>query len=510
MTFYTLTRPGGPWDYPTLGFVAVNGAVLDGAASTPAITSPPDAYWTVAGSAESGITRYTSPAGTPSPAEPADGAGLIYNATTNQYEASSVALSATYARLAATRTPAWVAYGDSIAKPTNPALVAIGDSITDNNHTATTWTGASLSRTSAYRGDGFLVRAMIALRQAASWYDVGISGETTAQMLARFDTDVTPLAPQVVVEAGGTNDVRSGLTAATIKANKLAMWNKAYAFGAKVVATTVPPASDSTTAQRNVMQDVNAWMREYARANPLAFALVDWQPDLIDPLTGGVVAAVMDTAGVHPNGLGCLNMASKFATAIGKFLPQTFDPLPSDNVNDLANLMPTPLLTGTTGGKAGNYTGTNATGWFGSTSATGAVGSKVARADGLGEWQQMACTGTGQSGANRNCTAGGANGWVIGDFVQATCEFETDAAGWTDGAVDIRLLCIAADGTTILHQASALSPGQDTNVLGRHVSGILRTPPIQVPASTVTLRCDLIKMNAGTVRFGRVAVRKLV
>ena len=49
MTFYTLTRAGGPWVYQALGFTAVNGAVLDGSASTPAITSPPDQYWAAAG-----------------------------------------------------------------------------------------------------------------------------------------------------------------------------------------------------------------------------------------------------------------------------------------------------------------------------------------------------------------------------------------------------------------------------------------------------------------------------
>ena len=100
MTFYTLTRAGGPWDYPTLGFVAVNGAVLDGSLSTPPVTSPPDAYWAVAGAAESGITRKVNNSGNPSPAEPADGAALVWSDVNNRYEASSAALQATYATVA--------------------------------------------------------------------------------------------------------------------------------------------------------------------------------------------------------------------------------------------------------------------------------------------------------------------------------------------------------------------------------------------------------------------------
>ena len=65
MTFYTLTKPGGPWVYQALGFTAVNGAVLDGSASTPAITSAPGPEWSIAGSAESGITRFASPSYVP-------------------------------------------------------------------------------------------------------------------------------------------------------------------------------------------------------------------------------------------------------------------------------------------------------------------------------------------------------------------------------------------------------------------------------------------------------------
>jgi lysophospholipase L1-like esterase len=102
VTFYTLTRAGGPWTYQTLGFTAVNGAVLDGSASTPAITSPPDAFWAVGGTVESGITRFAQPGYVPGYTEPADGAGQTWDATNNQWVPTSAALSATY--VAQTRT----------------------------------------------------------------------------------------------------------------------------------------------------------------------------------------------------------------------------------------------------------------------------------------------------------------------------------------------------------------------------------------------------------------------
>ena len=64
MTKFVLARPGAPWDYPTLGFIATaDGAILDGTLFDPDLTIPPDAYWSVygGGSAETSITRYTTP-----------------------------------------------------------------------------------------------------------------------------------------------------------------------------------------------------------------------------------------------------------------------------------------------------------------------------------------------------------------------------------------------------------------------------------------------------------------
>lgn len=65
MTKFQATRTG---DYPTLGFTATSAtAILDGSLSSPVLTIPPDATWSVygGGSAETGITRYVAPSATP-------------------------------------------------------------------------------------------------------------------------------------------------------------------------------------------------------------------------------------------------------------------------------------------------------------------------------------------------------------------------------------------------------------------------------------------------------------
>lgn len=89
MTKFVLSRPGAPWDYPTLGFTAdADGAILDGTLFDPDLTIPPDAHWSVygGGSAETNITRYATPAEEfldPTP-ETTDGWLLAYDTAENR------------------------------------------------------------------------------------------------------------------------------------------------------------------------------------------------------------------------------------------------------------------------------------------------------------------------------------------------------------------------------------------------------------------------------------------
>lgn len=88
MTKFQLDRADAPWDYPTLGFRADEpDAILDGSLSDPVLTTPPDAFWSVyvGGSAETGITRYQSPAVGPAPApETPDGYVSVYRDESNR------------------------------------------------------------------------------------------------------------------------------------------------------------------------------------------------------------------------------------------------------------------------------------------------------------------------------------------------------------------------------------------------------------------------------------------
>jgi lysophospholipase L1-like esterase len=70
--------------------------------------------------------------------------------------------------------------------------------------------------------------------------DVGIAGQVTSQMLARFQTDVLTLHPSVVVILGGTNDLHALAEPTTDDVAQMAA--EAAAAGAKVILGTLPPS----------------------------------------------------------------------------------------------------------------------------------------------------------------------------------------------------------------------------------------------------------------------------
>lgn len=69
----------------------------------------------------------------------------------------------------------------------------------------------------------------------------GISGETTGEMLARFDQDVVRPGPRLVTILGGTNDAWAGFAAAEVESNLRAMVDRARSAGIDVIICLPPP-----------------------------------------------------------------------------------------------------------------------------------------------------------------------------------------------------------------------------------------------------------------------------
>jgi lysophospholipase L1-like esterase len=402
---------------------------------------------------------------------------------------------------------------DYQTRPTWPAVVLIGDSISDFNQVSTTWNGSSGSRNIAYQASGYLACAMIWNRQQGSWIDAGIGGQQSFEGLARFDTDVAAYRPQVVIEAYSTNDIVNGRTATAVFADRLAMWRKAWAIGAKVIAATCPPRSIFTTAEANECHKLNSMLRAFAATNPDDFALVDWYAVWADPLTD-LYKTGYSPDGTHPNNLAGWVMGKAFEAALDRFLPAANPPLAMSNVNDLDNLLTNPMMTGTGGTKTSNkgLTGVVADGWGAVSSGTdanlAAALSKVTRADGYGDWQQIAITTAPLATSTVSLYRLARNEWAVGDVIQGCVEFETDAAGWAPGTLDCQLYLY--DGSsTYLSISRGLAPGLDSTLLARPEAGVLLTPPVVVPPGVTTVQMSLAAGSLGTTRFGRPSIRKL-
>lgn len=132
----------------------------------------------------------------------------------------------------------------------------------------------------------------------------GISGQTTSQMLTRFQADVIDLKPKMVVIMAGTNDIAQNngiITHKHILQNIQSMCELAQYHKIKPVLCTILPAYEFRwNAALNPAKDVkllNDLIKEYAKKNKIPF--VDYYSALVDE-RGGLPSTIA-ADGVHPN-----------------------------------------------------------------------------------------------------------------------------------------------------------------------------------------------------------------
>lgn len=138
------------------------------------------------------------------------------------------------------------------------------------------------------------------------WYNRGISGNTTADMLARFNYDLEQLAPKVMVFCGGTNDIAQNdgvfVSNEEILENIKTMVTRAEAVGTSVILCSLLPANKYywSTAIENPSQEikkVNDMIKAYAAEKGIPY--VDYWTPLHDETDGLPEKYTSD--GVHPN-----------------------------------------------------------------------------------------------------------------------------------------------------------------------------------------------------------------
>lgn len=147
--------------------------------------------------------------------------------------------------------------------------------------------------------------------QQPNYINRAISGQTTSQMLLRFQQDVVALHPKQVILLAGTNDIAGNTGYAdttTISNNIISMCQLAKANHIQVVICSVLPAKDYPwrtglyPAEKIVL--LNTALKDYAYKNKIPYC--DLHTSMSDADGGIQTSLAFD--GVHPNKAGYLLM----------------------------------------------------------------------------------------------------------------------------------------------------------------------------------------------------------
>lgn len=195
---------------------------------------------------------------------------------------------------------------DGLDIPGAPStVVAIGDSITDGLHTD--------SDTDTRWPDRLSARAAAA---GLAVTDQGISGSAVTfdqsfalSELHRWATDVLGQpGARTVIDAGGINDIRAGVSAATLIAAKQQLIATTHAAGLKYYLTTLTAmtgSSGDSAAEETQLAAYNAWARSGTTG---ADGVFDFDA-AID--AGGAIKPVYDSGDhLHPNSAGAAALAN--------------------------------------------------------------------------------------------------------------------------------------------------------------------------------------------------------
>jgi len=208
--------------------------------------------------------------------------------------------------------PALGRYRDADAQLAPPAanedrVVFMGDSITDN------W---AKDPATFFPGKPYIGR--------------GIGGQTTPQMVVRFQQDVIALHPKAVIILAGTNDISGNtgvLTDEAIENDYKTMADLAVQNGIRVIFSSILPTCEARTASRPIERilGLNAWLQDYVKAHN--FTYVDYYPAMLDDETNELRRSLTGDC-LHPNADGFKIMAPLAEEGIRAALaqPQTVKP----------------------------------------------------------------------------------------------------------------------------------------------------------------------------------------
>lgn len=176
-------------------------------------------------------------------------------------------------------------------------------------------------------------------------HNAGVGGESTSDYLLRWDADVVPHAPTMVVIGGAENDIQEAATLPAIRANLEQLVALTYGIGATPVLRTTMPHHLSN-AVRQKIGAFNHWVRDYCARNGIP--CLDFWEVLVDHTTGQYQAAYT-TDGVHPNEAGSDLLGTYAANVLTPLIPPLRLSLAGDPT-DTGLLAPNPYFATDTSG----------------------------------------------------------------------------------------------------------------------------------------------------------------
>ena len=147
------------------------------------------------------------------------------------------------------------------------------------------------------------------------------SGDTTQDMLNRFDNDVLPFKPQVLIIMAGVNDIRAGATADAVIKNLEALRDKCLAHEITPVFCTVTSMNPTIMNLRGIPLTDGDWREAREQIN-FWIKTTPYFIDVATPLTDefGYLRAELTPDGLHP----ALRGKKIIGEAVGNYLKKNF------------------------------------------------------------------------------------------------------------------------------------------------------------------------------------------
>ena len=368
--------------------------------------------------------------------------------------------------------------------------------------------------------------------------NAGIGGNTTTQMLSRFNADVLPYAPDELWGEAGINDY--AMTEEDTISNLSSIFDLCDENGIYIRWCTISPlaSAHATFSAANVARicNINKWLREQAltRKN---FTLIDSFSAMIDRAsTNGIPkSGMMQTDdSIHQSPKGAMAQGYAYAQSFIKdnqiidYLPQ-FAGQRYSLSSAFKQIFNNPLFTDTggTNSSSGVVTGTipanctiSKTGTWGAGLVTSAL---VARADGFGYDWVLTVTNAGAENDELSITTDGlASSISNSDILYACAEVSLSGLAKNRGCyLEIRSTVdgVFSNVSTLeygAYQPVATDPWTDDMYNQDNILGVMKTPNLTIGATgTISSVYARFKFRFGgvgstaVIKIARLGVNKL-